>query len=115
MICDSCANYVYDEDWECYTCMVNMDEDDYYRLMSGYQMTVLCANCKTIHRVTPPTFTPGSEEDTLLFLKELDVKNRLSRCPTCGARGHFQIWQPSDRCPNCRGVLTQKVIGLMVD
>ena len=34
-ICDSCANYVYDEDWECYTCMVNMDEDDYYRLMSG--------------------------------------------------------------------------------
>ncbi len=35
MICDTCANYVYDEDWECYTCMVNMDEDDYYRLMSG--------------------------------------------------------------------------------
>lgn len=35
MICDTCANYVYDEDWECYTCMVNMDEDDYYRMMSG--------------------------------------------------------------------------------
>ena len=33
MICDTCANYVYDEDWECYTCMVNMDEDDYARLM----------------------------------------------------------------------------------
>ena len=27
MICDTCANYVYDEDWECYTCVVNMDED----------------------------------------------------------------------------------------
>lgn len=35
MICDTCANYAYDEDWECYTCMVNMDEDDYGRLMSG--------------------------------------------------------------------------------
>ena len=35
MICDTCANYVYDEDRECYTCMVNMDEDDYYRLMQS--------------------------------------------------------------------------------
>ena len=35
MICDTCANYVYDEDWECYTCMVNMDEDDYYRVVSN--------------------------------------------------------------------------------
>lgn len=35
MICDTCVNYVYDDDWECYTCMVNMDEDDYYRTMSG--------------------------------------------------------------------------------
>ncbi len=35
MICDSCANYAYDEDWECYTCMVNMDEDDYGRMMAS--------------------------------------------------------------------------------
>ena len=35
MICDTCANYVYDEDWECYTCMVNMDEDDYGRMMQS--------------------------------------------------------------------------------
>ena len=33
--CDTCAYYAYDEDWECYTCMVNMDEDDYARFMSG--------------------------------------------------------------------------------
>ena len=26
--CDSCANYVYDEDYECYTCDVNLDEDE---------------------------------------------------------------------------------------
>ena len=35
MICDTCNNYVYDDDWECYTCMVNMDEDDCARLMGG--------------------------------------------------------------------------------
>ena len=35
MICETCSNYAYDDDWECYTCMVNMDEDDYGRLMSG--------------------------------------------------------------------------------
>ena len=32
------ANYAYDDDWECYVCMVNMDEDDYVRLLqSGYR------------------------------------------------------------------------------
>jgi hypothetical protein len=35
MICDTCANYVYDDDWECYTCVVNMDEDDYGRFMAS--------------------------------------------------------------------------------
>ena len=40
MICDTCVNYVYDEDWECYTCMVNMDEDDYGR---SWERTVLRA------------------------------------------------------------------------
>lgn len=47
--CDSCANYVYDEDYECYTCDVNLDEDEmahfladtfyhcpYYRLGDEY-------------------------------------------------------------------------------
>ena len=32
--CDTCANYVYDEEYDCYECMVNMDEDDYGRLMA---------------------------------------------------------------------------------
>lgn len=34
--CDFCNNYVYDEDDEEYYCVVNMDEDDYLRLMSGH-------------------------------------------------------------------------------
>lgn len=32
--CDSCANLVYDEDYEEYVCDVSMDEDDYGRLMT---------------------------------------------------------------------------------
>ena len=32
MECDTCANYVYDEDEEIYVCDVDMDEDDYGRL-----------------------------------------------------------------------------------
>ncbi len=32
--CETCSNYVYDEDWEEYTCMVNLDEDEYARFIS---------------------------------------------------------------------------------
>lgn len=32
--CDSCAYYEYDEEFEEYFCSVNMDEDDYMRMMS---------------------------------------------------------------------------------
>lgn len=35
--CDVCVNYVYDEDEECYCCMVNLDEDEMYRFLSGTQ------------------------------------------------------------------------------
>lgn len=32
--CDMCVNYVYDEDYECYTCMVNLDEDEMVRFLT---------------------------------------------------------------------------------
>jgi len=35
--CDMCVNYVYDEDYECYCCMVNLDEDEMYRFLTGTQ------------------------------------------------------------------------------
>ena len=35
--CDICVNYVYDEDYECYSCLVNLDEDEMYRFLSGHQ------------------------------------------------------------------------------
>ena len=33
--CEYCANYVYDEDYECYTCEVNLDEDEMARFITG--------------------------------------------------------------------------------
>lgn len=33
--CDNCSNYVYDEEYEDYECMVNMDEDDMEKIMHG--------------------------------------------------------------------------------
>lgn len=33
--CDSCSHYAYDEDYECYVCMVDLDEDDMGRFLSG--------------------------------------------------------------------------------
>ena len=32
--CETCAFYNYDEEYECYFCDINMDEDEYMRLIS---------------------------------------------------------------------------------
>ena len=34
-ICDNCAYYDYNEEYECYECEVNLDEDELYRFMLG--------------------------------------------------------------------------------
>ena len=33
--CEYCNNFVWDEEDECYYCDMNMDEDDYVRLVSS--------------------------------------------------------------------------------
>ena len=33
--CEMCAHYEYDEDYECYTCQMNLDEDEYARMMQN--------------------------------------------------------------------------------
>ena len=38
-MCRTCAYLIYDEDYEEYVCDCQMDEDDYYRLMTGGQRT----------------------------------------------------------------------------
>ena len=32
--CDTCSNYVYDEESESYCCDINLDEDEMYRFLS---------------------------------------------------------------------------------
>lgn len=33
--CESCGNYSYDEDYECYVCEVDLDEDEMGRFMTN--------------------------------------------------------------------------------
>ena len=33
--CDMCVNYIYDEDYECFTCLVNLDEDEMLKFLNG--------------------------------------------------------------------------------
>ncbi len=34
--CDYCVNYSFDEEYDEYACAVNMDEDEYYRVLSSH-------------------------------------------------------------------------------
>lgn len=34
--CDMCNNYVYDEDYECYICEADLDEDEMVRFVTGH-------------------------------------------------------------------------------
>ena len=33
--CECCSNYVFDEDYECYVCEMDLDEDEMARFMTG--------------------------------------------------------------------------------
>ena len=33
--CESCMNYEYDDDYECYVCTQDLDEDEMYHFLSG--------------------------------------------------------------------------------
>ncbi len=35
LTCENCTYYVYNEDYDEYECLVNLDEDEYYALISG--------------------------------------------------------------------------------
>ena len=36
--CETCTNYVYDEDYDCYVCMINLDEDEMYRFLQAVSL-----------------------------------------------------------------------------
>ena len=33
--CDTCLYYEYDDDYECYTCQMNLDEDELYKFVTS--------------------------------------------------------------------------------
>ena len=33
--CEECANYIYDDEYECYCCDINLDEDEMMKFISG--------------------------------------------------------------------------------
>ena len=33
--CESCMNYVYDDDYECYSCEMDLDEDEMGKFLRG--------------------------------------------------------------------------------
>lgn len=33
--CESCNNYIYDEEYDYYYCDINLDEDEMYRFLTG--------------------------------------------------------------------------------
>lgn len=33
--CEECINYYYDEEYDCNSCMINLDEDEMYRFATG--------------------------------------------------------------------------------
>ncbi len=35
MTCDDCMNYYYDEEWDCYSCAVDLDQDEMSRFITG--------------------------------------------------------------------------------
>ncbi len=37
--CEACVYYIYDDQEECYSCMVNLDEDEMYRFLTKTQQS----------------------------------------------------------------------------
>lgn len=35
MNCEECMNYYYDDEYECYTCAINLDEDEMQKFVLG--------------------------------------------------------------------------------
>ena len=65
MECDTCANFMYDEELEEYICDVNMDEDDWYVF------------CRTSVRNAPIT------------AMEMNIKLSASKCK----KGRCELWK----------------------
>ena len=64
--CETCTYFTYDEDYECYVCDIDMDEDEYVRLMSDDHY-----NC--------PYYRNGDEYLVVRKQRERKAEKRLSQ------------------------------------
>ncbi|MGN0405668.1 MAG: DUF6472 family protein [Bariatricus sp.] len=49
--CDTCTFYIYDDDYECYTCDRNLDEDEMVRFMTDHSFQCPYYRCGDEYRV----------------------------------------------------------------
>ena len=49
--CEMCAYYKYDDDWECYVCLVNLDEDEMMRFLSGHKFECPYVNADDEYKI----------------------------------------------------------------
>ena len=49
--CDTCTFYIYDDDYECYACDRNLDEDEMVRFLSDSQYQCPYYRCGDEYRV----------------------------------------------------------------
>ena len=90
----------------------------YYRLMSGYQVTRKCSECKSIVREHLDMFEIPHFDSLRPFLQWIeseDFRIKHGFCPECHQRARLTLWSPvSNRCPRCRHMLTLKQKGIMM-
>ena len=66
--CEYCVNYSYDDDYECYTCEVNLDEDEMVKFITGKSFIYQC-----------PYFKMGDE---YRIVRKQDVKYSFYKMPS---------------------------------
>ena len=90
----------------------------YYRLMSGYQVTRKCSECKSIIREHLDLFELPHFDDPMSFLQWVeseDFRVKHGFCPECHQQARLSLWSPTvNRCPQCRHMLTLKEKDIMM-
>ena len=90
----------------------------YYRLMSGYQVTRKCSECKEIIREHFDDLfeIPHFEfpEQFFHWIESYDFRTKYGICPECHKHARLTLWSPiMNRCPKCRHTMKLKVKNIM--
>ena len=90
----------------------------YYRIMSGYNVTRKCSECKSIIHEHVDDFEVPHFKYIEQFLEWIDNENfrvKYGFCPDCKKRARLTLWSPTtNRCPKCRHALTLSLKNIMM-